>query len=353
MHEKRRDFLFLVLIVFCVCLFHSAESVASPLKAEKTVCVSIPPQAYLMEKIAGNKVNIVVLVEKGSSPATMEVTPSLMGRIGRAGVWFTTGVPFEKVLVSKVSSVFPSLTIVDCNKNIPLRSIDGDHDSGNDINVVHPAKGGHSHEGMDPHVWLNPCFAVLQARVMVSWLSQRDPQNSDYYSERFEKTEKSLKQLDNSIREILSPFRGMNLVVFHPSFGYFCDAYGLRQIAIEDQGHDPSSRFLAGLMRKMQLSGVSKIFIQPEFSDRAARTLAESIGAGVEVLDPLSGDYESAMVEMARKIASALGNQKPIGKSQCDADSANGCSSIDKDKDNDKDVNGMQKGHDHEQHSGH
>lgn len=47
---------------------------------------------------------------------------------------------------------------------------------------------------------------------------------------------------------------------------------------------------------------MSVVFVQKEFSDRAARTIAEETGARTYVINPLSYDWETETVNIAKAL---------------------------------------------------
>ena len=94
-------------------------------------------------------------------------------------------------------------------------------------------------------------------------------------------------------------------------FGHFAADYGLTKIAIEEGGMTPSPRHLAIVLRDAKDRGVKAIFIQPQFSESAARRVAQEIGVTVRVLDPLSADYLNNLGAIAREIRAALGGDEP------------------------------------------
>jgi zinc transport system substrate-binding protein len=93
--------------------------------------------------------------------------------------------------------------------------------------------------------------------------------------------------------------------VFHPAYGYFADAYGLIQVAIEAQGGAPGPKHLAELIDHAKAQRSTTIFVQPQISATYAETVAKAIGARVVPLDPLALNYTENLLEMARKLAEA------------------------------------------------
>lgn len=53
----------------------------------------------------------------------------------------------------------------------------------------------------------------------------------------------------------------------------------------------PWCRELVGIIERAKAEGVKVIFVQPQFSMRAAETAAEAIGGAVVPIDPLSDDW--------------------------------------------------------------
>ena len=99
--------------------------------------------------------------------------------------------------------------------------------------------------------------------------------------------------------------------MFHPAFGYFADAYGLTQVAIEVDGKEPSSRQVAEIIAEARAAGARVIFVQPQFARASAEVIAREVGAQVVPLDPLPEDLPGSLMEMAVAIRSARGRGWP------------------------------------------
>ena len=272
---------------------------ALPAGATIKAFVSIAPHSFFVQEIGGAMVEVEILVPPGQSPATFEPSPQQLARLGSADVLFTTGVAFEKRLIGKIADGFDNLTIVPTHAGIELRPIERHSDA------------DHHHGGTeDPHVWLDPKLAGRQARAITDALKTLDPSSAEIFENNFNRVLRQIDSVDAVIEQMLAPVRGKTIYVFHPAYGYFADAYGLKQVAIETGGKQPSARQLAALTEQASADRVNVVFIQPQFSARQAEAIGQSIGARVETLDPLSANYLNNLVDMASKIASALANSK-------------------------------------------
>ena len=260
--------------------------------------VSIAPHAYFVRAIGGDMANVEILVPPGQSPATYEPVPAQLTRLAEADVLFTTGVPFEKRLMTKIANGFENLRIVKLQDGIKLRPID--REVGHD----------HDHGGSgDPHVWLDPVLASIQAQTIAATLTQLRPEDSVLITGNLDNFKHMIDSVDAEIRTMLAPLQGRAIYVFHPSFGYFADAYGLKQVAIEHDGKEPSARQLAELIEKAGNDGVNVLFVQPQFSRKQAEAVGEAVGARIVTLDPLSEDYINNLIDMASKIKQALSRE--------------------------------------------
>ena len=265
-------------------LFTSALLLLSPLplwadSPAVGVLVTVVPQAFFVDRIAGARVSTSILVPAGRSPHTFEPTPTQMIEAATADVYFTIGLPFELGILSRISDMNPDMTVVS------TQAIEEEHDHGH-----------------DPHTWMNPRLALAQAAAICDALVRIDPLGAEAYRANMDSLRTELLILDDELVGVLALCRGKSFFVFHPAFGHFADAYGLEQIAIEFEGKEPSARELAGLIESASSGGVGAVFVQPQHPARSAQTLADEIGAAIVIIDPLAYDYPESL----RKIAAAV-----------------------------------------------
>ena len=260
----------------------SAAHATGPESDQMVVYVSILPQAFFVARIGGENVRVKVLVGPGESPATFDPTPRQMADIAAARVFFTTGVPMEEALLPRVRHNFPAVAIIDTRVGIEQL---GEH---------------------DPHVWLSPRLAQIQARNIYEGLVSLDPEHAVTYQQNHTALNSDLEALDRELADILAPVRGKEMIVFHPAFGYLAAAYGLKQVALEEGGLEPGPHHLAEVITMTREKGVEALFVQPQFSATSARRAAAAMEVRVVELDPLARDYLVNMRAMAIQIQGAL-----------------------------------------------
>ena len=103
--------------------------------------------------------------------------------------------------------------------------------------------------------------------------------------------------------EQLQSRKSSAFLVFHPAWGYFAQRYGLRQVAAEYEGKEPSAKALSGLIDRARSAGIKVVFVQPQFSSKTAQVLAEALEARIVEADPLAENYFQAMLQFATQLA--------------------------------------------------
>jgi len=276
-----------------------------------SVAVSILPQKYFVEKIGGDRVRATVMVPPGANPATYEPRPSQLVAISKSKTYFAIGVPFERVWLEKFTRINPKIQVVRTERGIEKRAMDTYDDLFVDWIPPWMRKSGlrksEKEMFMDPHIWVSPPFAMIIARNILMALSYFDGEHRDEYKENFEKFQQEIITLDREIRNILSGIGKKNrFMVFHPAWGYFADAYGLRQIPVEIEGKEPKPARLQAIIQYAKRLGIKKIFAQPQFSAKSLRMIARVIGAEVSFADPLAIEWAKNLKELALEIRPAL-----------------------------------------------
>jgi len=295
---KKNIIVFVMLIP--ILIFYSLAG-ATQAVARVNVFVSILPQAYFAERVGGEHIDVEVLVGEGQSPATYEPSPQQMTKLSSAKAYFAIGVPFEKKLMAKIKQSYKDLVIVETQKGITYRYLDDQR---------HDRESKGSHDGRskmpDPHIWMDPKLVIIQARNIHDALCALDPTNSNNYSRNLKAFISDLERVDGRIKAALAPVKGKSMYVFHPAFGYFADSYGLRQIAIEIEGKEPSAKQLASIIDKAKAEDVRVIFVQPQFSRKSAESIARAIGGAVVPINPLARDYLANLERIAVTVEGSL-----------------------------------------------
>lgn len=255
----------------------------------------IAPVAYLVQRIGGPYVRVEVLVQAGKDPHIFQPTPRQVIALSQARLFFRVGMPFEDRLLDHVAGGSAQFTVVDTAAGIAHRaSSDEDDDEGQ----------------ADPHVWLSPLLLKTMAANVAAALDRADPRHETVYQANLKLLDAELDALHLRIARSLSPYRGQAFYVFHPAFGYFADAYGLRQESVEVEGKLPTPRQVFNLINMARNDHVKIIFLQPQFNQQIAASIAQAIGSAatpgaVKPMDDLAFDVLANLDDVARMIAAS------------------------------------------------
>jgi zinc transport system substrate-binding protein len=277
----------------------SLSSFAGAETEKINVFVSIPPQAYFVERVGGESVDVEVLVNPGNSPATYEPTPKQVARLGRAAVFFRIGVPFEKGFMDKLADTHKNLSIVDIRKGVTLRQF-------REVELRNYKKAQGRQVPPDPHIWLDPEQAKIQAATICEALSRLAPESAPVFEENLQAFQADLDRIHQRMVTALSPYKGETFYVYHPAFGYIADACGLIQVAVEIEGKEPTPKQLADLIELAKTDGAKVIFVQPQFAKKSAEAVANAIGGSVTPLDPLARNYFENLEKMTETLKAAF-----------------------------------------------
>jgi zinc transport system substrate-binding protein len=285
MYKKIISLSLLFFIVLMGRLSHAEDR-----SAKIHVFVTILPHAFFVEKIAGPRASVDVMVPQGQSPHSYEPTPKQIVRLAAADIYFLAGLNIENGLLPKLKSLNKKLKLVDTRTGIKLRDME---------------ESRHG-DRTDPHVWLSPKLSQIQAKTIADALCDIDAQGCSSYKSNLELLLIELESADKRIALALAPLKGTSFFVFHPAFGYFADAYGLKQVAVETEGKEPGARQLSNFVDRAKKDGVKVIFVEPQFSTKSAAALARAVGATTVKIDPLSKDYIRNLENIAEKIKTSL-----------------------------------------------
>ena len=271
--------------------------------------VSILPQKTFVEAIGGDKVNVSLMVKPGNSPHSYEPKPSQMKEIADADIYFAIDVEFENAWLPRFKSHNKNMKIVDLDEGITKIAI-AEHSADKDEHHEHEDDHGHhnhddhKHKNGDPHIWTSPSNVKIIAKNIFQALSKTDKKNKSYYEKNYKKFIDHISKTDKKIKKILSNVdKGAKFMVFHPAWGYFAKEYDLMQIAIESGGKSPKPKILQHLIKEAKEENVKAVFTAPEFSTKAAKTIADQLHIPVIKVSPLNPKWSQNLQKLAQAIA--------------------------------------------------
>ncbi len=252
----------------------------------RRIVVSIPPQKFIAERIAGNLVDVQVMLEPGHAPETFEPTPRHMAGVAGADFYFSIGVPFEEAWLPELQQQSPELRVVECCEQFaPPADRSGEHH--------------------DPHVWVSPARLLRAAELMHAALQARDPGNARIYEQGYRTLSVELQMLQRDLRQLLKHRRIDEFIISHGALGPLAEDLGLTQIALEAGGREVGPRSLADITAMASQLGIRTVFVLKQHNQGPARALARELDAELVEIDPLAGNYLDNMRAIGRLLGVA------------------------------------------------
>lgn len=260
---------------------------------------TINPIAQIIGEVAGTRAEVVCLMPPAASPHTFSPDPSDVRKAGAAHALFYVSenadgwaakLPSEKKY--KLLDMLPEKHRMRFSETIP-----GFPDS----------------TAIDPHFWTDPLTVKALVPIIADTLAKLDPENASSYRTNADLFIKRLNLLDRQVESILRDIKGKHVFLFHPSFLYLMNRYGLKYGgAIEPfPGKEPTPRTIVRLSKKIKSLGVKAIFSEPQLPDSPADVVADEAGVFVYELDPIGAkkqlrSYSEIILYNARTLKIAL-----------------------------------------------
>ncbi len=263
------------------------------------VSVTIEPQRYFAERIAGDRFEVNLVVPPGQSPETYDPTPRQMARIGESAAYLRIGpIGFELAWMDKIRENNPDMPVFDLSEGIPaLKEPEGSSER-------HEVTRHHYHAGgADPHVWSGIMGAKVIAKNTLKAFVALDPENADYYRLNYERLLGEIDGTEQVIAGLLRPLRHRTFIIYHPALTYFAAEFGLTQLCIEMEGKEPSPAKLEELVRVAREHDAKVVFVQREFDQKNAELIAKETGCHLVTIDPLAYDWSGEMIHIAKALA--------------------------------------------------
>jgi ABC-type Zn uptake system ZnuABC Zn-binding protein ZnuA len=303
-------------LAFC-CLWLAAscekkEQNRQPLAERKlNVVTTVAPITSIVENVAGDKVKITGIIPEGINSHTFEPIPSDSKLLAAADLIILNGLELET----------PTLKLAQANlkKEASIFSL-GDktiQQSDYIYDFSFPKEHGHP----NPHLWLNPEYAMRYATLVRDELIRVDPKSKDVYEKNTAQFLKKLEALDQAIKDAGAtiPSNNRRLLTYHDSWPYFARRYGFQVIgAVQPSDFaEPSPREVIRLIEQIRKEKVPAVFGSEVFPSPVLEQIAKE--AKSRYIDKLRDDelpgkpgdprhsYIGMMVENMTIMVEALG----------------------------------------------
>lgn len=285
----KKAFFLLLVALFASCSYQKSNN-----SSEKIITVSISPFKYFVDAISGGDFVVNVMVPPGSDPHIYEPVPGQITKLRASVGYIANGfLGFEMTWLDRFYETNPRMKRLNLGESIePIES-------------AHNHEGDHV-EGADPHYWVSPKCALAMASSIKTFLKELNPSESGKYEDNFLKLSARITELDNRCRENFSGYSGKAFMIYHPNLAYLARDYGLKEIAVESEGKEPSPSMMKELIDVSRRDSIKTIFVQREYDTRNARAIAGETDARLVIIDPLAEDWYSSTLAIIDALHESL-----------------------------------------------
>ena len=227
-----------------------------------------------------------------------QLTTEDMKKLESADIFIVNGLGMENFL-DKVVAEKKNLKVIDASQS----------------DEIFLLKDG---EEINPHVWLSVTYAMQQVKTISSKLCELDPDHADAYRKNTLEYLNKLSALRDEMHFALDNLPNKDIVTFHEAFPYFAAQFKLNLAGVieREPGTEPTPQELADTIQVVNSLPVKVLFTEPQYSPKAAETIARETGAKIFTLDPIttgestpanSDDYLNKMEQNMLTLVKALG----------------------------------------------
>lgn len=295
------------LLVMILCLLAmtavlggcSREGADEPKKARFTIVTSFYPvyidALQLTKNVPGVKVICLAKPQVGCLH-DYQLTPENVKTLKRADLFVVNGAGME-LFLDRVRQVQPDLRIVDESRDLPLLTDEDGHEN--------------------PHVWVSVTNKICQIENLTGPLTAADPEYADAYRHNSERYIAELHALNRTMQNAVDGASKKSFVTMHESLAYLAKDLGLTMtdVIVSEHGQEPSPREVEECIEAMRASGTDVIFVEPQYDQKTAQTIARATGAHIFTFDPVAtgeigadsaSDYLTKMAKNALVLSEAL-----------------------------------------------
>ncbi len=272
-------------ILLLTLVLTSCQSNQNQIDSSKpTIYTSFYTIYDLAKRIVKDKANVINLCPLGTEPHEYTPTSKDISNLYDADLIFINGIGLESWTINLPQEINDKINIV--TDSISIEQYDG-------VN--------------DPHVWLNPLNAIIEMNNITNIMSKFDSTNADFYSKSLANASYLFNSLNDSFEKDIKNFTNKNVLVSHAFLGYFCNQYGLNQIAINglSSESEPTPLEIEKIYKAVDEYNIKTIYVEKYESPAIVTSIAKEKKCTISTLNPLetltdedqkNEDYISVMI---------------------------------------------------------
>jgi ABC-type lipoprotein release transport system permease subunit/ABC-type Zn uptake system ZnuABC Zn-binding protein ZnuA len=287
MLEKKAAILLITSLFIASCTIKKDNS-------DPEIAVTIEPERYFAEKIAGNSIRFFSVVPVGQGPETYDPTPQEMIRVGKSKAFFKIGqLGIEDIIVKSLQQNNPEIQVFDMSADM-FDTQDARHNMQDETN---------RHIGADPHIWSSIQGAKTISKNIYNAVILLDKANKSAFESNYNKLSEEIDELEKYLHKQLDTVKCRCFVIYHPALSYFAKEFDFKQLSIEEEGKEPSPATLKHIIEEAKTANTKVVFVQKEFNRKYAEQIANEIDARIIEIDLLDYQWEKQILKISKALA--------------------------------------------------
>lgn len=297
LRNKMKQIILLIVLLIAIC---GLSGCSQKQNAKRRITVTIEPQRYFAEQIAGDKFEIISMVKAGSNPESYDPSPQQMVSLGDSEAYFKIGyIGFELAWMDNLIKNNPHLKIFDLSNGFELIESDA-HTNCED--AAHNHESDRKYAAVDPHIWSSISGAKTVSLNILKALISLDPTNESYYTANYNVLLQEITATEQVLTEKLDSLPSRTFIIYHPALTYLAQEFNLSQLCIEMDGKEPSPALLKELIETTHTNQTRVVFIQEEFDRKNAELIAKETQCQLIQINPLSYDWHDELIRIANAL---------------------------------------------------
>lgn len=270
----------LIFIVLVGCSQEKEKNIQTENEKIKIYTTIFPIEDF-SKKIGGKFVDVQNVVPIGSDAHSFEPTTKTMTRIAEGDLFIFLGTGIDGFADTVMNAVRNENTkTVKASEGIHLIK-SSDHGENEDHGEEEEVHEGEEEGDFDPHIWLDPIRSIRLAENIKNALVEVKPDQKQYFEENYKTLKENLEKLNLSFKTMVEDSPNNTFIVAHSAYGYWEDAYGLKQIGISglSPSDEPSQKKLEEIIKNAEQEKFNYILFEQNVESRVAKVIKQEIGA--------------------------------------------------------------------------
>lgn len=299
--KKTLSLILILSMMFSLISCNNNSKEADSNHTKLAVSVTFNAMAEFALAVGQDKVDVTTIIPAGTEPHDFEPKAADITGISKASVFIYNGLGMESWVDDAISAAEnDNLVVIDS-------SLHSDPIKNTEVDEIE------EHGSYDPHLWLGIKSAQIQVQNIADGLAKADPDNKEFYEKNATEYIGQLEAIYSEYKDKFASLENKSFVTGHAAFHYFCKDFGLTQNSVEDvfaEG-EPSTKQLANLVDYCKINHVTTIFAEDMASPEISQTLANEVGADVQIIHTMESKekdvtYLDRMKDNCEKIYTSL-----------------------------------------------